>query len=225
MNEGEEDSISRTVGSADRAALPSKAPSEEGIVKESVRHRFIRPFLATREARYILNLPSFLGLDPSDMSSILPMTEYNHDQSRLKFANSEETQRSRLLSELDAKADATAEALTEQHSVKNLDMTETEAHRMVQVMASEIVALHNEREQMQARLQQAKEEMLKAAQLLRMQATVIESGMLDLSVEGRKTRSGLSQRWQLLDQNDEEDEDEEDQQREAQRNIYGKDER
>ncbi|KAF9316891.1 hypothetical protein BG003_001421 [Podila horticola] len=128
------------------------------------------------------------------------------------------TYRSQLLSNLDAKAEATAEAMTKRYAAKNLNMTETEAHRMVQVMATEIVALHEERQQMQAKLEQARQEMLEAAQLLRMRAA--ESEMQDMSDEGRRRRVGEVESFSS-GHGQEEDEEK---QREAQRAMYAKDE-
>ncbi|KAG0093819.1 hypothetical protein BGZ92_001564 [Podila epicladia] len=206
---------------------PSSAPQERLSTATASAHQSNRgyssTFLASSEARHILNLPSLLGQSPSDISSILPLVESSgpssggHHQPLPTVA--QPTHRSQLLSNLDAKAEATAEAMTKRYAAKNLNMTETEAHRMVQVMAAEIVALHEERQQMQAKLEQARQEMLEAAQLLRMRAA--ESEMQDMSEEGRGRRVG---EVESFSSGHGQEADEEEKQREAQRAMYAKDE-
>ncbi|KAF9285527.1 hypothetical protein BGZ68_003780 [Mortierella alpina] len=123
-------------------------------------------FLTSSEARLILDLPSLLGKDPGMIPDVLAMpVPLQPSKSRRSSSAS-----SPLLAGLDAKAEATAKAMTKRYAAKNLNMTETEAHRMVQVMAAEIVALHEEREVLLQKMQVAKEEMLEAARLLRMKA-------------------------------------------------------
>ncbi|KAF8982188.1 hypothetical protein BGZ52_002086, partial [Haplosporangium bisporale] len=203
---------------------PSSAPQERLSTATGSAHSnrgYSSTFLASTEARHILNLPSLLGQDPSDISSILPLvatgpSSGGHHQPQPTMA--QPTLHSQMLLNLDAKAEATAEAMTKRYEAKNLNMTETEAHRMVQVMAAEIVALHQERQQMQAKLEQARLEMLEAAQLLRMRAA--ESEMQDMSEEGRRRRVGEAESLSSGRQ----DEDEEEKQREAQRAMYAKDE-
>ncbi|KAG0336924.1 hypothetical protein BG000_006017 [Podila horticola] len=124
---------------------PSSAPQERLSTATGSAHQSDRgyssTFLASSEARHILNLPSLLGQDPSDISSILPLFESSglgsggHRQPQPTMA--QPTYRSQLLSNLDAKAEATAEAMTKRYAAKNLNMTETEAHRMVQDMSDE----------------------------------------------------------------------------------------
>ncbi|KAF9304724.1 hypothetical protein BGZ74_000790, partial [Mortierella antarctica] len=206
---------------------PSSAPQERLSTATGSAHQSSRgyssTFLASSEARHILNLPSLLGQSPSDISSILPLVESSdsssggHHQPLPTMA--QPTHRSQLLSNLDAKAEATAEAMTKRYAAKNLNMTETEAHRMVQVMAAEIVALHEERQQMQAKLEQARQEMLEAALLLRMRAA--ESEMQDMSEEGRGRRVG---EVESFSSGHGQEENEEEKQREAQRAMYTKDE-
>ncbi|KAF9204892.1 hypothetical protein CPC16_006888 [Podila verticillata] len=206
------------------ASGPSSAPQERLSTATGSAHSnrgYSSTFLASTEARHILNLPSLLGQDPSDISSILPLvatgpSSGGHHQPQPTMA--QPTLHSQMLLNLDAKAEATAEAMTKRYEAKNLNMTETEAHRMVQVMAAEIVALHQERQQMQAKLEQARLEMLEAAQLLRMRAA--ESEMQDMSEEGRRRRVGEAESLSSGRQ----DEDEEEKQREAQRAMYAKDE-
>ncbi|KAG0380442.1 hypothetical protein BGX24_008228 [Mortierella sp. AD032] len=108
--------------------------------------------------------------------------------------NSNEPSGSALISKLNAKADSTAEAMTKRYAAKNLNMTETEAHRMVQLMAAEIVALHEERAVMVKKMEQAKQEMLEAARLLRMKAADSEAPeeLQDMSEEGRWRRRSLA---------------------------------
>ncbi|KAF9966771.1 hypothetical protein BGZ70_001315 [Mortierella alpina] len=130
-------------------------------------------FLASSEARLILDLPSLLGEDPNMISDVLAMPVPLQSSQPLRPSSSTS---SPLLSELDAKAESTAKAMTKRYAARNLNMTETEAHRMVQVMAAEIVALHEEREVMLQKMQVAKEEMLEAARLLRIQADVSMDG-------------------------------------------------
>ncbi|KAF9934526.1 hypothetical protein FBU30_001667 [Linnemannia zychae] len=163
-------------------------------------------FLTSKEARHILDLPSLLGQDPEMISRVLAMPiplQANHHSSlpsslsdvsttssHNRSNGEEDTMGSALISKLNAKAESAAEAMTKRYSVKNLDMTETEAHRMVQVMAAEIVALHEERALMAKKLEQAKVQMLEAAQLLRMKAAASEPEELqDMSAEGRRRRS------------------------------------
>ncbi|KAF9982829.1 hypothetical protein BGZ75_005697 [Mortierella antarctica] len=100
-----------------------------------------------------------------------------------------------LLSSLDAKAESTAKAMTKRYAAKNLNMTETEAHRMVQVMAAEIVALHEEREAMLQKMQLAKEEMLEAARLLRMKAD-LAAGEREREVTAADASSGEAKEMQ-----------------------------
>ncbi|KAF9121875.1 hypothetical protein BGW39_010199 [Mortierella sp. 14UC] len=105
--------------------------------------------------------------------------------------NGDDTSGSTLISKLNAKAESTAEAMTKRYAAKNLNMTETEAHRMVQVMAAEIVALHEERAVMVKKMEQAKQDMLEAARLLRMKAAASEASeeLQDMSAEGRRRHS------------------------------------
>ncbi|KAG0037675.1 hypothetical protein BGZ82_002080 [Podila clonocystis] len=209
------------------ASGPSSATQERLSTATGSAHQSNRgyssTFLASSEARHILNLPSLLGQDPGDISRILPLAESSdpssggHHQPLPTMA--QPSHRSQLLSNLDAKAEATAEAMTKRYAAKNLNMTETEAHRMVQVMAAEIVALHHERQQMHAKLEKARQEMLEAAQLLRMRAA--ESEMQDMSEEGR--RQQVSE-VESLSSGHGREEDEEEKQREAQQAMYAKDE-
>ncbi|KAG0295451.1 hypothetical protein BGZ96_011727 [Linnemannia gamsii] len=149
-------------------------------------------FLASSEARHILDLPSLLGQEPDRISQVLAMpiplqpkprsssslssTGGNGESSSSSNLNNKDeedndsTLGSELISKLNAKAETTAEAMTKRYAAKNLNMTETEAHRMVQVMAAEIVALHEERAVMAKKMEQAKQDMLEAARLLRMKA-------------------------------------------------------
>ncbi|KAG0369399.1 hypothetical protein BGZ54_010057 [Gamsiella multidivaricata] len=146
-------------------------------------------FLASDEARHILDLPSLLGKDPNMIPAVLavpiPLQPTRPSKGRSSSVPSStaagstagpssdqeaDTQASKAVSDLDAKARSTAKAMTKRYAAKNLNMTETEAHRMVQLMAAEIVALHEERQAMVRKMEQAKQEMLEAARLLRMKA-------------------------------------------------------
>lgn len=171
-------------------------------------------FLVSSEARHILDLPSLLGQEPGRISQVLAMpiplqpkprtsrpsslssTGGNGESSSSSTLNNKDeedndnTSGSKLISKLNAKAETTAEAMTKRYAAKNLNMTETEAHRMVQVMAAEIVALHEERAVMAKKMEQAKQEMLEAARLLRMKAAESEAPeeLQDMSAEGRQRR-------------------------------------
>ncbi|KAF9911554.1 hypothetical protein EC991_003018 [Linnemannia zychae] len=161
-------------------------------------------FLASNEARHILDLPSLLGQEPGRISQVLampiPLQPKPHSSRPASLISTgddssmndeDEASGSALISKLNAKAESTAEAMTKRYAAKNLNMTETEAHRMVQVMAAEIVALHEERAVMLKKMDQAKQEMLEAARLLRMKAAVSEAPeeLQDMSTEGRRRRS------------------------------------
>ncbi|KAG0208516.1 hypothetical protein BGX28_000570 [Mortierella sp. GBA30] len=132
---------------------------------QQVPHGQRTSFVTSSEARHILDLPSLLGKDPSMIPDVLAMPVPLQPSRPQPLSSS-----SSLLSKLDSKAESTAKALTKRYATKNLNMTEMEAHRMVQVMAAEIVALHEEREAMLQRMEQAKQDMLEAAKLLRIQA-------------------------------------------------------
>ncbi|KAF9086981.1 hypothetical protein BGX27_003036 [Mortierella sp. AM989] len=166
-------------------------------------------FLTSNEARHILDLPSLLGRDPSMIPEVLAMpvplqptrssTENVSSNSPIdanaNTSTSDDGQTSSAashsFSDMNTKAETAAQAMTKRYAAKNLNMTETEAHRMVQMMAAEIVALHEEREVMIQKMEQAKREMLGAARLLRMKATMAEASensgkeMQDLSSENR----------------------------------------
>ncbi|KAF9098750.1 hypothetical protein BGX23_005325 [Mortierella sp. AD031] len=164
---------------------------------------------ASNEARHILDLPSLLGQEPDMISQVLAMPIPVQPKTRLARPSSlsstgddsslihstedddDNSAGSTLISKLNAKAESTAEAMTKRYAAKNLNMTETEAHRMVQVMAAEIVALHEERAVMVQKMEQAKQDMLEAAWLLRMKAAASEEPgeLQDMSAEGRRRRS------------------------------------
>ncbi|KAF9416673.1 hypothetical protein BGZ76_004615 [Entomortierella beljakovae] len=175
----------------------STSKSETTIPVESNSH-ISRPIqgygsaiLSSNEARHILDLPSLLGRDPNMISEFLAIPFFgqpSHDSSKENnssarplgsnaniSASNEQTSSapsSNLISDSNLKAEKSAQAMTKQYSAKNLNMTETEAHMMVQMMAEEIVSLHEERNSMIQKLEQAKKEMLEAAQLLRARAAV-----------------------------------------------------
>ncbi|GJJ71677.1 hypothetical protein EMPS_04027 [Entomortierella parvispora] len=141
------------------------------LEQQQSRHGFSSTFLASSEARHILDLPSLLGQDPSRISDVLPLTMPHQPQPRpLSTHTSSSSSTSHLLKDLSAQADATAEAMTERFAAKNLNMTETEAHRMVQILANEVVSLHEEAAKMRAQMDEARRDMLEAARLLRLKA-------------------------------------------------------
>ncbi|CAO3572462.1 unnamed protein product [Mortierella alpina] len=169
-------------------------------------------FLASSEARLILDLPSLLGKDPNMISDVLAMPVPLQSSQTQRPSSSTS---SPLTSELDAKAESTAKAMTKRYAARNLNMTETEAHRMVQVMAAEIVALHEEREVMLQKMQVAKEEMLEAARLLRIKADVStdrqgrETAVADASSGEAEEMQDMSMKPRLVEKaGDESDEDE-----------------
>lgn len=151
-------------------------------------------FLATEEARHILDLPSLLGKDPNMIPDALAIPiplhashRSNKEQTASELAaategepdaqeNNNDSPTAKLISELDTKAEAAARAMTERYSARNLNMSETDAHRMVQLMAAEIVALHEQREVMLQQMEQAKQDMMEAAQLLRLKAEESHTG-------------------------------------------------
>lgn len=133
-------------------------------------HGFSSTFLASSEARHILDLPSLLGQDPNRISDVLPLTMSHQPQPRPLSTHTPSSSSSKMLADLNAQADATAEAMTERFAAKNLNMTETEAHRMVQILANEVVSLHEEAAKMRAQMDEARRDMLEAARLLRLKA-------------------------------------------------------
>ncbi|KAG9060806.1 hypothetical protein KI688_008834 [Linnemannia hyalina] len=199
------------------AAEATDAPLEDSIQMQQQQHyqgQVQNAFLASNEARHILDLPSLLGQEPDRISQVLAMpiplqpkphssrpsslASTGNGESSLPTTQDNNTEEandnasgSALISKLNAKAETTAEAMTKRYAAKNLNMTETDAHRMVQVMAAEIVALHEERAAMVKKMEQAKQEMLEAAQLLRMKAAEAEvpEELQDMSREGRRRRS------------------------------------
>ncbi|KAI1313476.1 hypothetical protein EDD11_002537 [Mortierella claussenii] len=137
-----------------------------------------------------------------------------------------------LPSSLDEKAEMTAKAMTKRYAAKNLNMTETEAHRMVQLMAAEIVSLHEERQVMLQRMEIAKQEMLEAAKLLRMKAAVVtaqaeariqipDQEMKDMSLS---QRSGGQPDPQRRREREQEQEEEEEKRQRRHASLYDKDE-
>ncbi|KAF9557652.1 hypothetical protein EC968_007527, partial [Mortierella alpina] len=132
-----------------------------------------------------------MGKDPNKISDVLamPIPLQSSKPQHSSAASSP------LLPQLDAKAESTAKAMTKRYAAKNLNMTETEAHRMVQVMAAEIVALHEEREIMLQKMQVAKEEMLEAARLLRMKAD-LATGERERKVAAAEGSSGEAEEMQ-----------------------------
>ena len=177
-------------------------------------------FLATEEARHILDLPSLLGKDPNMIPDVLAMPTPLHAPHRSnkdrpasapltategqpdgEQENDSSSSRAKLISELDSKAEATAKAMTERYSAKNLNMTETEAHRMVQLMAAEIVALHEQREAMLQKMEQAKQEMMEAARLLRMRAAetqINDDGSAERGMQDSSQSESNKQRQSVL---------------------------
>ncbi|KAF9110905.1 hypothetical protein BGX30_007832, partial [Mortierella sp. GBA39] len=204
-------------------------------------------FLASNEARHILDLPSLLGQEPDRISQVLampiplqPKPRSSRPSSLASTGNGESSNTeeaddnasgSALISKLNAKAETTAEAMTKRYAAKNLNMTETDAHRMVQVMAAEIVALHEERAAMVKKMEQAKQEMLEAAQLLRMKAAEAEAPeeLQDMSTEGRRRRSLASGSGVRLSVRDDDEtsttrKEAESSEEDRQRNMYDRDE-
>lgn len=247
--------ISSTTANKGTSAATA-TPLEDSIEIQQQQHhqeQVQNAFLTSKEARHILDLPSLLGQEPDRISQVLAMpiplqpkarssrpsslasTGNGESSSSTAQNNTEEnndgTSGSALISKLNAKAETTAEAMTKRYAAKNLNMTETEAHRMVQVMAAEIVALHEERVAMVKKMEQAKQEMLEAARLLRMKAAEAEAPeeLQDMSAEGRRRRSlasGSGIRLSVHDDNEttrtrKETESSED---ERQRSMYDRDE-
>ncbi|KAG0043821.1 hypothetical protein BGZ83_010998 [Gryganskiella cystojenkinii] len=191
-------------------------------------------FLASSEARHILDLPSLLGQDPNRISDVLPMAhgylQQPHDHhshhhhhhptpSSSSTTTSSSALQSKLLTDLGVKADKTAEEMTERYSAKNINMTETEAHRMVHILANEVVALHAEAEKMRAQIDQARQDMLEAARLLRMKAAreeQVSKEMQEYSSHTAEDDVQMTKRQQR--------EDEERTERERLRSAYDKDE-
>ncbi|KAG0317581.1 hypothetical protein BGZ99_006211 [Dissophora globulifera] len=150
--------------------------------RDYFQHGYTTTFLASNEARLILDLPPLLGKDPNMIAEVLatPIPKHATRPASRRRSSSPPSTSSALpeagtgstatLSDVNAKAEAAAKAMTKRYAAKNLNMTETEAHRMVQLMAAEIVSLHEERELMLNKLERAKQEMLEAARLLRMKA-------------------------------------------------------
>ncbi|KAG0317453.1 hypothetical protein BGZ97_005379 [Linnemannia gamsii] len=204
-------------GTPTAAGATATHSDDSFYTQEQQQKQVQNAFLASNEARHILDLPSLMGQEPDKISQVLAMpiplqpkprssrpaslsstggddefsssTHKNKDQ-----VDNDNTPGSVLISKLNAKAETTAEAMTKRYAAKNLNMTETEAHRMVQVMAAEIVALHEERAVMTKKMEQAKQDMLEAARLLRMKAVESEAPeeLQDMSAEGRRRRSHAS---------------------------------
>ncbi|KAF9174730.1 hypothetical protein BGX21_000814 [Mortierella sp. AD011] len=189
---------------------------------------FGNTFLASNEARHILDLPSLLGKDPNMIPEVLAMPvplQAKHTSREVPSSGSDNGANANMLSKLNAKAEATAQAMTKRHATKKLNITETEAHRMVRMMAEEIVALHKEREVMTQKLELAKHEMLEAAKLLRAKAAMAEAAenagkeMQDMS----SSSSSSSAESRPLKQERQEREEEEERQRQN-ASLYDKDE-
>lgn len=241
------------------AGAATATPLEDSIPTYQQQHhqeQVQNAFLASNEARHILDLPSLLGQEPDKISQVLAMPiplqpkacssrpsslastgNGESSSSTTQNNNAEEhddsASGSALISKLNAKAETTAEAMTKRYAAKNLNMTETEAHRMVQVMAAEIVALHEERVVMVKKMEQAKQEMLEAARLLRMKAAEAEAPeeLQDMSAEGRRRRSLASGSGVRLSVHDDDDDEmsttrkeTESSEDERQRNMYDRDE-
>ncbi|KAF9206379.1 hypothetical protein BGZ49_002575 [Haplosporangium sp. Z 27] len=168
-------------------------------------------FLTSDEARHILDLPSLLGRDPNMIPQVLAMPIPLQATTRTRNATKP--------------AESTAQAMTERYSIKNLNMTETEAHRMVQMMAAEIVALHEEREAMIHKLVQAKQEMLVAAKLLRAKAEMADIEVAQNMSSEAVSSSSLSSSSEMdkLQEQLRKEEEEEEKQRQT-TNLYDKDE-
>ncbi|KAF9430244.1 hypothetical protein BGZ94_007781 [Podila epigama] len=164
----------------------NEATEEKRSASSGQHHKVGSTFLASDEVRHILNLPPLLGQDPSTILQALGPVDLGEPASGHSLAQPA-PRRSQFITNLDAKAEETAEAMTKRYSAKNLNMTETEAHRMVQVMAAEIVVLHEERQQMLERLEQAQQEMLEAARLLRLRAA--EEEEIEEKPTDRRSRS------------------------------------
>ncbi|KAF9148804.1 hypothetical protein BG015_009450 [Linnemannia schmuckeri] len=201
-------------------AAVTATPSDNSILIQQQQHhqeQVQNAFLASNEVRHILDLPSLLGQEPDRISQVLampiplqPKPRSSRSSSLASIGNSksststthnnnndeddDNTSGSALISKLNAKAESTAEAMTKRYAAKNLNMTETEAHRMVQVMAAEIVALHEERAVMVKKMELAKQEMLEAARLLRMKAAEAEAPeeLQGMSAEGQLRPSPAS---------------------------------
>ncbi|KAK3844390.1 MAG: hypothetical protein J3R72DRAFT_438783 [Linnemannia gamsii] len=202
--------ISSTSANNETTATDTPSDSQEysAIQEQEVQQQVQNAFLASNEARHILDLPSLLGQEPDRISQVLampiplqpkprssrPVSLNSNDGDSTPMNEEKEPPGSALISKLNAKADSTAEAMTKRYAAKNLNMTETEAHRMVQLMAAEIVALHEERAVMVKKMEQAKQEMLEAARLLRMKAADSEAPeeLQDMSEVGRWRRRSLA---------------------------------
>ncbi|KAF9345156.1 hypothetical protein BGX26_003462, partial [Mortierella sp. AD094] len=221
---------SKPAAAATTAAVTAAAAAAANYHSQHTQG-FSSTFLASNEARHILDLPSLLGRDPNMIPEVLAMPvplQATHtsmdDPSSTSPIGSDDSTSANLLSNLNAKAETTAQAMTKRYATKNLNMTETEAHRMVQMMAAEIVALHEEREVMVQKLEQAKQEMLEAAKLLRAKAAMTEaienagSEMQDMS-----SSSSSSTESRLLKREEQEREEEEERQRQT-ASLYDKDE-
>ncbi|KAG0262299.1 hypothetical protein BG011_000127, partial [Mortierella polycephala] len=229
-------------GTTATTAVSDLHSQSESQQRQHQQHENLNTFLASAEARHILDMPSLLGKDPNMIPNVLAMpipvqprrskaapssssttaTATATDTS----AGTNATPASQLISELDAKAESTAKAMTKRYAAKNLNMTETEAHRMVQIMAAEIVTLHEERDVMLQKMEKAKREMLEAAKLLRMKAnagTNNVEGFQDMSAEGKEQMSRTEGFHDMRVKNVE-DSDEASDKRTHNANVYDKDE-
>ncbi|KAG0022408.1 hypothetical protein BGZ80_000302 [Entomortierella chlamydospora] len=188
---------------------------------------FGNTFLASNEARHILDLPSLLGRDPNMIPEVLAMPvplQAKHTSREVPSSGSDNGAGANMLSKLNAKAEATAQAMTKRHATKKLNITETEAHRMVRMMAEEIVALHREREVMAQKLELAKHEMLEAAKLLRAKAVMTEAAEnAGKEMQDMSSSSSSSTESRPLKQEGQEREEEEERQRQN-ASLYDKDE-
>ncbi|KAF9181318.1 hypothetical protein BGZ51_001760 [Haplosporangium sp. Z 767] len=198
---------SSTSSGTTTTAVSDTHPQSEPEQHQHQQHENMNTFLASAEARHILDMPSLLGKDPNMIPDVLAMpipvqprrskaARSSSSSSAAAVATSSGTNTtpgSQLISELDAKAESAAKAMTKRYAAKNLNMTETEAHRMVQIMAAEIVTLHEERDVMLQKMEKAKREMLEAAKLLRMKVNAEKSSVeefQDMSAEDKGQLSG-----------------------------------
>ncbi|KAI8606321.1 hypothetical protein EDD21DRAFT_410273 [Dissophora ornata] len=230
-------SSSSTLKPLTATASPSATKTASEYFKHAATpHGYTTTFLASDEARLILDLPSLLGKDPNMISEVLATpipvqptrpgigrtssTTISAAKSAAGAGSSDQT--SQLISELDAKAETTAKAMTKRYAAKNLNMTETEAHRMVQLMAAEIVTLHEEREVMLQKMEKAKQEMLEAARLLRMKAAATQTSATE--EEEMKDMSSLSSDDSRRQKMQEMEEEEEEERRMYNASLYDRDE-